>query len=171
MRSWASAAGVSPAGTGTASAVGAATGTTTVTVTAVARGGLGGRARNGGAGGGAALGTVYGSSSGGGTVVVSGVINAGGEGGIGGGGGNGAHGSSATLTDAVQNHHIGIITDGDFLTNDQTGAALVAANNTNASNDSYTNMETLLGLNRSTGGNSGTVTVTANDVSNPIMQG
>ena len=69
----------------------------------------------------------------------------------------------STLTSAVQNYHIGIITSGDFLTNDQTGAPLPG--------NSYANMQTLLGLARYTGGNSGTVTVTANDVSNPIMQG
>jgi hypothetical protein len=68
----------------------------------------------------------------------------------------------STLTSAVYNYHIGIITSGDFLTNDQTGAALPSP---------YANMETLLGLARASGGNSGTVTVTANDVSNPIMSG
>jgi serralysin len=68
----------------------------------------------------------------------------------------------ATLTSAVYNYHIGIITSGDFLTNDQTGAALAG--------NSYANMQTLLGLARYTGG-SGDVTVTANDVSNPIMDG
>ena len=68
----------------------------------------------------------------------------------------------STLTSAVQNYHIGIITSGDFLTNDQTGAPLSSG---------YSNMKTLLGLARSTGGNSTTVTITANDVGNPIMQG
>ena len=68
----------------------------------------------------------------------------------------------STLTSAVYNYHIGIITSGDFLTNDQTGAPLP---------NPYANMETLLGLARASGGNSGTVTVTANDVSNPIMSG
>ena len=52
---------------------------------------------------------------------------------------------------------------GDFLTNDQTGKPL--------GGNSYANMETLLGLARYAGGNGGNVTVTANDVSNPIMQG
>ena len=68
----------------------------------------------------------------------------------------------STLTSAVYNYHIGIITAGDFLTNDQTGAALA---------NPYANMETLLGLARVSGGNSGAVTVTANDVTNPIMKG
>ena len=69
----------------------------------------------------------------------------------------------STLTSAVYNYHIGIITAGDFLTNDQTGAPLPG--------NSYSNMETLLGLVRSTSGNNGAETVTANDVTNPIMQG
>ncbi len=44
----------------------------------------------------------------------------------------------SALTSAVYNYHIGIITSGNFLTNDQTGAALPG--------NSYANMETLLGL-------------------------
>jgi hypothetical protein len=67
----------------------------------------------------------------------------------------------STLQSAVYNYHIGIITSGDFLTNDQTGAALPG--------DPYANMETLLGLKQSTYG-SGNITETANDVSNPIMK-
>jgi serralysin len=69
----------------------------------------------------------------------------------------------SALTGAVYNYGIGIITAGDFLTNDQTGAPLPG--------NSYANMETLLDLARVSGGNSGAVTVTANDVSNPIMKG
>ena len=68
----------------------------------------------------------------------------------------------STLTSAVYNYHIGIITAGDFLTNDQTGAALPG--------NAYSNMETLLGLQRVSGGNSGAVTDTASDVTNPIMK-
>jgi hypothetical protein len=68
----------------------------------------------------------------------------------------------SALTSAVYNYHISIITSGDFLTNDQTGAPLPG--------NSYSNMETLLGLERYTGGTSATMTVTANDVTNPIMQ-
>jgi serralysin len=67
----------------------------------------------------------------------------------------------SALSSAVYDYHIGIITSGDFLTNDETGAALPG--------NPYVNMETLLGLNRVSGGNSGDVTVTAN-VGNPIMQ-
>ena len=66
------------------------------------------------------------------------------------------------LTSAVYNYHISIITAGDFLTNDQTGAALP---------NPYANMQTLLDLTRDTGGNSATVTVTPADTTNPIMQG
>ena len=68
----------------------------------------------------------------------------------------------STLTSAVYNYHIGIITAGDFLTNDQTGAPLPG--------NAYANMETLLGLARVSGGNSGAISVTANDVTNPIMK-
>jgi hypothetical protein len=51
----------------------------------------------------------------------------------------------------------------DRLTNDQTDAPLRG--------DFYANMETLLDLKRVSGGNSGTVTVTANDVSNHMIGG
>jgi serralysin len=44
----------------------------------------------------------------------------------------------SALTSAENNYHIGIIAAGDFLTNDQTGAALPG--------NSYANMNTLLGL-------------------------
>jgi serralysin len=69
----------------------------------------------------------------------------------------------STLKSAVYDYHIGIITAGDFLTNDQTGAALPG--------NPYASMATLLNLVRFTGGNSGNVTITANDVANPILQG
>jgi len=69
----------------------------------------------------------------------------------------------STLTSAVYNYHIGIITAGDFLTNDQTGTPL--------SGNAYANMQLLLDLARYTGGNGGNITVTVNDASNPIMQG
>jgi serralysin len=68
----------------------------------------------------------------------------------------------ATLQSAVYNYHIGIITAGDFLANDQTGAPLPG--------DPYANMETLLGLTQSSYGTGATVTVTANDPANPIMK-
>ena len=50
----------------------------------------------------------------------------------------------STLKSAVSDYHISIITAGDFLTNDQTGAALPG--------NSYANMESLLGLARYHGG-------------------
>ena len=68
---------------------------------------------------------------------------------------------AAALHSAVYDYHIGIITSGDFLTNDQTGAALPG--------NPYANMVDLLGLQRASGGNSGTVSITANDVTNPAM--
>ena len=68
----------------------------------------------------------------------------------------------SALTSAVYDYHISIITSGDFLTNDQTGAPLAG--------NPYVNMETLLGLNRVGGGNSGNVSVTANDLTNPAMK-
>ena len=45
----------------------------------------------------------------------------------------------SALSSAVYDYHIGIITSGDFLTNDQTGAALA---------NPYAQMQTLLGLTR-----------------------
>ena len=69
----------------------------------------------------------------------------------------------STLTSAVYNYHIGIITSGDFLTNDQTGAPL-PGNHTPTWRPCWVSPG-------ASGGNSGTVTVTANDVSNPIMSG
>jgi serralysin len=69
---------------------------------------------------------------------------------------------TSTLTSAANDHHISIITAGNFLTNDQTGAALTG--------NAYADMETLLGLQPVSSG-TGTVSVTAADVSNPIMQG
>ncbi len=70
---------------------------------------------------------------------------------------------TSTLESAVNDYHISIITSGNFLTNDQTGAALPG--------NPYSNMEALLGLEPTTSyGNGAAVTVTANDVSNPIMK-
>ena len=70
---------------------------------------------------------------------------------------------TTALNSAESNYHIGIITSGDFLTNDQTGAPLAG--------NAYVNMQNLLNLQRYTGGNNGAVTATANDVGNPILQG
>src|SRR5690348_14693436 len=68
----------------------------------------------------------------------------------------------SALTSAVYDYHISLITSGDFLTNDQAGAPLAG--------NPYVNMETLLGLQRAGGGNSGNVSVTASDLTNPAMQ-
>ncbi len=68
----------------------------------------------------------------------------------------------SALTTAVYDYHIPIITSGDFLTNDQNGNPLPG--------NPYVNMETLLGVDRVSGGNSGNVTVTANDLTNPAMK-
>ena len=70
----------------------------------------------------------------------------------------------STLTSAVYNYHIGIITSGDFLTNDQTGARTPRQLLRQHGRPCWVSPG-------STGGNSGDVTVTANDVSNPIMEG
>ena len=67
------------------------------------------------------------------------------------------------LHSAVYDYHISIITSGDFLTNDQTGAALPG--------NAYANMTALLDLTRSGGGTGTTVAATAADITNPIMKG
>jgi Ca2+-binding RTX toxin-like protein len=69
---------------------------------------------------------------------------------------------TSALTQAVYDYHVGIITAGDFLTNDETGAPLAG--------DSYTYMKALLDLARVDGGTA-TFTVTPNDLANPIMSG
>ena len=66
------------------------------------------------------------------------------------------------LTKVVYDYHVGIITAGDFLTNDQTGAALAG--------DSYVRMKALLNLTLGDNGTD-TFTVTRADTANPIMSG
>jgi Ca2+-binding RTX toxin-like protein len=66
------------------------------------------------------------------------------------------------LTKVVYDYHVGIITAGDFLTNDQTGAPIAG--------DSYARMKALLDLGRVNGG-TGTYTVTPDNLADPIMQG
>ena len=68
-----------------------------------------------------------------------------------------------TLTDAVYKYHVSLITAGDFMTNDQTGAPLAG--------DPYERMKILLDLNRSGGDGNATVDVHANDLQNPMLQG
>ncbi len=67
-----------------------------------------------------------------------------------------------TLKLAVQQLHIGLITSGNFMTNDQTGAALPG--------DSYARMKSLLGLQLVTGGFPADVTLNAGEISHPMMQ-
>jgi len=67
-----------------------------------------------------------------------------------------------TLTDAVYKYGVGLVTAGDFMTNDATGALLPG--------DPYARMKTLLGLTRE-GGDTGNVTVVAGDTTHPMMQG
>jgi serralysin len=67
-----------------------------------------------------------------------------------------------TLTDAVYKYKIGIISAGDFMTNDETGAVHAG--------DPYYRMKTLLGL-QPTAFGSGNVSLTAQNTTNPIMQG
>jgi Ca2+-binding RTX toxin-like protein len=69
---------------------------------------------------------------------------------------------TSALTQAVYDYHVGIITAGNFLTNDETGAPLTG--------DSYAQMKSLLDLTRA-GGGSDTYTVTPDDLGNPIMKG
>ena len=58
-----------------------------------------------------------------------------------------------TLTTLVKNYHVGLITAGDFMTNDETGAALPG--------DSYARMKSLLGVSRVDGASGVTVDVAA----------
>ena len=67
------------------------------------------------------------------------------------------------LTDAVYKYGIGLITAGDFLTNNETGAVL--------SGDPYKRMKTLLDVTRTVGGAPTALTLTAGDISHPTMQG
>jgi Ca2+-binding RTX toxin-like protein len=68
-----------------------------------------------------------------------------------------------TLSDAVYDYKIGIVTAGDFLTNDENGNALPG--------DSYSRMRKLLDLTRVDGGGPVNGTLTATDVTNPVMKG
>jgi peptidoglycan/xylan/chitin deacetylase (PgdA/CDA1 family) len=67
----------------------------------------------------------------------------------------------SSLTQAVTKYGIGLITSGDFMTNDETGAAL--------SGDPYSRMKNLLGIERTAGGGITTAVVTVKDVSNNIL--
>ncbi|BAZ44053.1 hypothetical protein NIES4102_10570 [Chondrocystis sp. NIES-4102] len=67
-----------------------------------------------------------------------------------------------TLTDAIYQYKIGIVSAGDFMTNDETGAVHAG--------DPYARMKTLLGLQPVAFG-SGSVSLTAQGTTNPVMQG
>jgi peptidoglycan/xylan/chitin deacetylase (PgdA/CDA1 family) len=67
----------------------------------------------------------------------------------------------SALTQAATKYGIGMITSGDFMTNDQTGAALAG--------DPYGRMKNLLGVQRTAGGGVLNAVVTAKDVNNRIL--
>jgi serralysin len=67
------------------------------------------------------------------------------------------------LTDAVYDYGVGLIAAGNFMTSDETGAALPG--------DSYARMKTLLGVDILGGGWPLDVTVAAGDTSHPAMEG
>lgn len=68
-----------------------------------------------------------------------------------------------TLTALEKNYHVGIITAGDFMTNDEKNAPL--------SGDSYARMKALLDVSRVDGVNGVNVDVTAATTTNPVMTG
>ena len=67
------------------------------------------------------------------------------------------------LTTVVTKYGIGLITAGNFMTNDEIGTALPG--------DPYARMSTLLGIQRQGGAESADIRVAATDVSHPAMQG
>jgi len=67
-----------------------------------------------------------------------------------------------TLKVLVQQYHVGLIASGNFMTNDQAGAALPG--------DSYARMKSLLGVQLVTGGFPADVTLKAGDIAHPMMQ-
>ena len=67
----------------------------------------------------------------------------------------------SSLTQAVTKYGIGMITAGEFMTNDETGAALAG--------DPYRRMQSLLGIQRTGGGGVLNAIITAKDVNNSIL--
>jgi serralysin len=67
-----------------------------------------------------------------------------------------------TLTDAVYKYNIGLITAGDFLTNDENGAAIAG--------DSYSRMKKLLGVTRTGGAGPVNTVLRANDITHPVTE-
>lgn len=68
-----------------------------------------------------------------------------------------------TLTSLEKNYHVGIITAGDFMTNDEKNAPLPG--------DSYARMKALLDVSRVDGVNGANVEVKAAATTNPVMAG
>jgi Ca2+-binding RTX toxin-like protein len=68
-----------------------------------------------------------------------------------------------TLTDAVYRYGVGLVTAGNFMTNDAAGNLLPG--------DPYATMKSLLGLTREGGAALGAVSVTAASTTNPVMAG
>ncbi|BAY24531.1 peptidase-like protein [Calothrix sp. NIES-2100] len=68
-----------------------------------------------------------------------------------------------TLTQAVYKYNIGLITAGDFLTNDENNNALAG--------DSYIRMKQLLNVTRTGGGGPVNGVLNAEDIAHPVMQG
>ena len=70
-----------------------------------------------------------------------------------------------TLATAAHKYGVGLVAAGNFMTNDETGAALPG--------DPYARMKTLLGvqLEGGTGASTAAVHVAAHDVAHPVMQG
>ncbi|WP_146138396.1 polysaccharide deacetylase family protein [Chamaesiphon polymorphus] len=67
----------------------------------------------------------------------------------------------SSLTQAVAKYGVGIIAAGEFMTNDETGAALAG--------DPYSRMKNLLGVQRTAGGGIVNAVITAKDVDNNIL--
>jgi hypothetical protein len=65
------------------------------------------------------------------------------------------------LTDAVYKYNIGLITAGEFMTNDQNGNAIAG--------DPYSRMKNLLGLTRTGGSGPVNTVLRANDTTHPVM--
>jgi peptidoglycan/xylan/chitin deacetylase (PgdA/CDA1 family) len=65
------------------------------------------------------------------------------------------------LTDAVYKYNIGLITAGDFMTNDQNGGAI--------GGDPYSRMKNLFGLTRTGGSGPVNTVLRANDTTHPVM--
>ena len=68
-----------------------------------------------------------------------------------------------TLTTLVKNYHVGLITAGDFMTNDATGAALPG--------DSYARMKSLLDISRVDGAAGVNADIVAGTSGTPMMAG